>query len=569
MGIHIIVYLLFIHISLLIPGYVVAKQSRLFSKRPGLELCCGYLLTLFFFALLATTGYAFDISLGLLRLVSWLALLGSMAVFVVKQYYYEIWSLRFPLICFMAITVFSAAFMGLTFNSSYSIQPDPQPQANRNYHVLNVKVLNVAQTRANDNYIPYRQAQFMINRSDPAKDSFIGEWGVTFFQRTPLMGAVTATYFNMLHDKVPIDYTWSVQGADPDHTYLKFQVLAQILNALFILPAFFLLTKLFSKKIAAISCLFFISSQFFLYNAFFSWPKSLVAFFILLSWLLLLEKKIRYTIMAAVASGLAYLTHDLAVLYIGASIVLLLLNRRFRESVIFLGVCSIFALPWLLASTVLYHKPSSFILYPISTDGIPQPEQKQMLIHKFFHTSPLRLVFIRLENFVYLMSPYQIFTSEGGQNVSQRFWALGLFSIPGSLGIGLMLPAILGAVKRVKTGAIWILILFPVILETVVIGWPKGLGSLHFAEAIVVLLSGLGVAFLVKLKNKLWTLLAYAMNCSQTVLFIGYSYKFNVHAWLTHASDILALLCMAAIIGTAGWLVYRISHDKKIWIAPA
>src|SRR5258708_1832911 len=142
-----------------------------------------------------------------------------------------------------------------------------------------------------------------------------------------------------------------------------------------------------------------------------SWAKSLVDLCILLSWLLLLEKKMRYTILAGIASGLAYLAHDLAVLYIGASVVLLLYNKRLKETMAFGFTALVFAIPWLITADFLYHEPSSFIYYPIATEGIPQVRQSQHIIHQFLHTSPLRLLAIRIGNFIYLMAPYQLFTS--------------------------------------------------------------------------------------------------------------------------------------------------------------
>jgi hypothetical protein len=566
MNIDYLFFLLFVHLTLLVPGYVVVKKTGLLSKSPGIELCFGYLVSIVVFALLATADYAFGLSPGLSRLACWLFIVVGFIELVRAQYYKSLIKLRFPIICLLLMSLFSSVFISLSFNAKYSFIPDPSPLPNRNYNVLSTKVLNVAQTPANDNYIPYRQAQFFINRSDPAKDSFIGEWGVTFFQRTPLLGAVTANYFSLLGEKVPVDYTWSVNGADPDKTYAQFQVIAAVLNALFIVPAFFLLVKLFNRKTAVITCLFLIPSQFFLYNAVFSWPKSLVAFFIILSWLLILENRLRYTLLAGIASGIAYLAHDLAVLYIGASVLLLLWNKRFRETILF-GITSVaFAVPWVLVSNLIYHKQSSFILYPISTVDIPQPEQKSQVIRQFLHTSPLHFLSIKIQNLLYLLSPYQLFTSEGGQAGFRRLWALGIFSIPGSLGIGLMVPAGLGILKRLQGSSFWVLALTPVILSTIVIGWPKGLGSLHFAEATVVLLSGLAVACLLKLKSRWWLFAAFLANCVQLMFFVTYSFKFAVAGWFTSPADIACLAVMAAIVGGTGYAIYLFNRQRRAWL---
>lgn len=556
-----ILYFLFVHISLLVPGYVVIRQSKLLRKNPGVELGIAYAITLAAYCLLACITYALKLNELLPQVLFWVSLLLSLYVFINKRLYKELRIHLFPLFSLVIMSTFSLAFIGLSFSKPFSITPDPEIRTDRNYNVLNVKVLNVAQTGANDNYIPYRQAQFFINRSDPAKDSFIGEWGVGFFQRTPLMGAVSAQYFTAFNDSLPIGYIWSGESVDPDRTYVKFQIIAQILNSLFILPAFYLLTKLFNRRTALLSILFIIPSQFFLYNSFFSWPKSLTAFFILLSWLLLFEKRLRYVVLAGLASGLAYLTHDLAVLYIGASFVFLLYQRRFKHSAILLALVGIFMIPWLFISSVIYKKTSSFLLYPISTKGIPQPAEKAIILREFLETSPLRLIQIRLESLFYLLGPYQLIYSEGGQALARRFWALGLYSVPGSLGIGLIIPALLGTLKKIRNISLWILCLLPIILSTVIMGWPKGYGSLHFAEASVVLLVGVACYWLQALKSSIWVILAYALSSAQLFFFISYSFSNEINTWLYTPGDIVRIVIMACVVLTCGIGAYLVKSS--------
>lgn len=559
-------YLIFVNITLLLPGYVFVRKLGYFKTRPGLGLILGYLLTIVFMAVLAAADYALRLSPTLTRAFEWLVIVSSLVVFIKERYYRDLWELRFPIICMMSLSLISLIFISLPFSSKFTFYPDPQPLPTSNYKVLDVKVLNIAQTQANDNSIPYRQAQFFINRSNPAQDSFISEWGVGFFQRTPLMGSLTANYFNLLGDKPPIDLVWSNTSHDVNHTFLKFQVIASVLNALFIIPAFFLLTKLFKKKTAIVSCLFFVSSQYFIYNNFFSWPKSFVAFFILFSWLLLLEEDTRLTILAGAVSGIAYLTHDLAVLYIGASFLLLLVNKRFKETFLFGVSAFAFALPWLFLTSVHYRKTSSFILYPISLYGIPQPTDGKLVVDQFMHASPFRILMIRASNLAYMFSPFQLFTSEGGQTVARRLWGLGLYSITGATGLGLMIPLALGALKKLRDLSFWVLALTPVLMATLVIGWPKGLAALHFAEAVVVLLSGLGVWYLVSLKQKIWLLVAFLINSLQLVFFVTYSFGFHIATWLTSLTGLIHVGSLLLIVGGSGYLVHRASHNKTIWI---
>lgn len=563
-----ILYFLFVQLSLLLPGYVLFQKLKLFKRTPGLQLCMAYVVSLALFAFFAAINYGFNIPPEITRFASYIILAGSLFLFIKDRYYRPLFAHRFPLICLLAVNILSLSFISLSFNAPREIVPDPQPISENNYSVADVKVLNVAQTRANDNYVPYRQAQFFVNRSDPARDSFIGEWGVTFFQRTPLMGAVVAHYFNLLNDKPPIAYIWSANAPDPSHTFLKFQLIAQILNGIFILPAFFILSQLFNRKTAAITCLFLATSQFFVYNSFFSWPKSLVAFFVLTAWLLLLQRSPLYTVLAGIVSGIAYLTHDLTSLYIATSLVYLGFSRRFRDMFLYVVPAMICAAPWMWLTSIRYHKPSSFIYYPFSVNGIPPADKSDVVMRQFFDTSPFTIILIRLKSLLYMLSPYQLIFSEGGQELGRRFWALGLYSIPGALGIGLLIPAYASLIALFKKyWQILILILMPVIFFALVTGWAltevDSEGAFHFAQAAIVLWSGLAIYWLLKLKWRWLVMVAYCLNALQFGFFLLYSYRFKEELWLRSLSDIACLVLMTAIFAGAGWLIVAVSQGKK------
>lgn len=543
-----LLYFIFVQASLLIPGYTVLVRTKLFSKKPGVELCLGYLVSILLFSILALSSYILNIPHLWIQLLSWSALVVSILLFWRDKLFLKLKDYRFPLAALVIMSLFAQLFISLPMPSKPTFIPDPQPIAGRDYKTLNVKVLNVAQTNANDNYIPYRQAQFIVNRSDPGKDGFIDEWGVHFFQRTPLMGSVSANFFIMLGDKPPIGYTWANDSHDSGRTYQKFQIIAQILNCLFVLPAFLLLTRFFNRQTASTALLFIIPSQFFLFNAFFTWPKSFVAFFILLSWLLIYENSRRYTFAAGIASGLAYLTHDLSVLYIGTTCVLLIMHKRWRDSLL-VGACSaLFAIPWLMTATFKYSKPSTFFYYPFSTSGIPQVTQKKQILHTFFATSPFKLIGIRIQNIFYQLSPYQLLFSEGGQAIGRRFWAFGLFSVPGAIGGGLIIPTILGGWRKLATKDLWILILAPVVFCSLIIGWPKGLGALHFAQPSVVLLIGLACHYLLRLGKRAWLELCFLINVLQTLFFMLYSYNFTIADWFTTIRGLILTTSILSII---------------------
>lgn len=549
-----IIFLFLFHALLLVPGYGFIRKLQLTRQKNWVELCLAYTLSIVVFALVAVLRYA-------LALPHWAAMLlvagyvvGGTVLFVVNRELKALNNYRFPLLATFLLGVFSLLFIGLSLRPPYSVIPDPQPIAGYTYTHFDVKVLNVAQTPANDNSIPYRQAQFMVNRSDPAKDSFIDEWGVGFFQRTPLMGAVTAGYFLLTHQALPIGYIWASDSTDPTHTYRQFQVIGAALNSILMIPAFFLLKKLFSEKTAQISLLFFIPSHFFLANSFFTWPKSFTAFFILFSWLLLIENGTKRLVMAAIVSGLAYLSHDLAILYITASFIYLLYKRRFAHSLIFTTIIGIIAAPWLLLASLKYHKPSTFIYYPISMHDIPQYDDRHKLIEEFKHTSIFRLIQIRLDSLFYLLSPYQLIYSEAAQSIVRRIWALSIFSFPGSVGLGLAIPAYI-AVLRQKL-SFYIFTIIPILACVVVIGWPKGLGASHFAEAIVILFAGAAIHGMLTKKWYKLVQITYWINILQLVLYVLFSYNFVWREWLVSFQDWLLILAMASV-AVYGWLQIR------------
>lgn len=551
---------------LLVPSFGLIAKTGYLSKNSGIKLLLSYCLSLMFFGLVGIASYIFNISI-LARLLLILFVVLGTYFFVKDRRIQEMRVYRFPLVCLLFISLLPTLFLSLGYTKEFTYLPDPEPLSERNYDAYNVKVLNIAKTQANDNYIPYRQAQFIVNRSNAGNDCFICEWGVHFFQRTPLMGSITASFFILLDDKPPIDYLWSSHSTDSELTYQKFQLIAHILNGIFIIPAYYLLAYYFKKRVAIISCLLLSISPFFLYNAIFSWPKSLVAFFVLTMWLLLYENKLRFTVIASVVAGLAYLTHDLAAFYVVASILYLLTKKRFRDIFILGGGLAFFALPWVFTSSFIYDKPSTFALYPFSLDGLPQPGTQKQIFEKFFNTSPIEIVSIRFDTLFYLLTPYDLIYKTGDQDFIRRLWATGLYSIPGSLGLGLIFPAIAGAIKRLAKYDFWVLIATPVLLSAGIVGWrgSRAIASLHFAQAIIVLLTGLAVAFTLQLKGKIRRPLIYSLCTLKAfglVFLIYFSYPDISKQWMFNWSNFIPLIMTTFIICLVFYLIYSSMKNK-------
>lgn len=550
-----VLYLIFVHALLLIPSYGLVTHLGIFAKQRAIQLCMAYFFSITTLALGGFVLYIFDVPSKLLALTLWALVLVGTILFIKGRSWKHLLPLRFLLILFVSMTLLSTLFISLSFPSDkMNFVPDPEFQQGRNYNVLNVKVLNITHTQANDNYIPYRQAQFFTNNLDPQNNSFINEWGVGFFQRTVLMGSVVSSFFTMLDDKPPIGYLWASDAPDPSNTYIKFQLISHVLNAVFIFPAFILLSLLFNRRTAAISAIFIAASHFYLYNAIFSWPKSLAAFFILLSWVLLLKRgSSKVVLLAGLLAGLAYMTHDMSLLYVGTTGLLLLWQKRFRDVFLYSIAVLPFMAVWAFVSSVIYSKQSTFVYYPFALKGIPQEEEKSTIIQTFFDTSPWVIIKAKLSALFYLLSPYQLIFSENSK-FDFRVWGLGIYSVPGTLGPGLIIALLLGLIRRVRmpNRATWLFILLPVILLVVLFGSPRaiGFGAVHFGQALLVPLIGYSVYSLTTLKRysnqAIW--MTFVLNVIFLLYYLLYSYDFSLTTWVRSIGDVSSILLFLLII---------------------
>jgi hypothetical protein len=107
-----------------------------------------------------------------------------------------------------------------------------------------------------------------------------------------------------------------------------------------------------------------------------------------------------------------------------------------------------------------------------------------------------------------------------------------------------------------------------VLLFALVTGWAltdvDSEGAFHFAQAAVVLWSGLAVHWLIKISNWVVVVIAYCLNAAQFIFFMLYSYKFKEEVWLHNIRDIICLSIIVALLVAAGLVLARVSRDKKL-----
>jgi len=522
-----IIYFVFIHLTLSLPGFVLFNKIKLF-KDPDATLCFSYIFGIILFGFLAIFYFVFGFDLMILRVLS-LLFFFVLIYLLIKDKLYRQFKFSFAFSVFVLFSLIPLLFVSLPFGQKYNLIPDPTPIQGREYRTFNVKILNLAKTPANDNYVPFRQAQFFVNRMDINKDSFIREWGVNFFYRTPLMGSVVAYYFDLTGEKLPTSYLWASDQKTYDPVYKKFQIISSTLNSLFILSAFILLKKLFNFKTACLSLIFIAFNFYFLYNTFFSWPKLFVAYFILCAWYLLLyDRKI---ILLAISAGLAYFTHDLAILYIMGLIVFLILSKEYNKTVVFGLVTALLISPWYIVSRLIYHQQSLFLYYPFFLHGLGF--DPHLAVKEFFNTPITQITKIKLKYLYYLLTPFY-FLKQHSEGFTKIIFLTTIFTLPGAIGI-LSVPAYVAVFKKlIKYYKIIVsFIVVPILTSAVLVGNPIGtISALHYLHPVVVLGVGFGIFYLLKF-NRLFLIVGLLINLLIYFLLFLNSYNFDISLWLS------------------------------------
>lgn len=574
MTIALIFYGLLAHIVFLIPGLAISAKLRI-CKNQFETIIVGYFFSAVIFGLTAFLWYITAISQNIFRTLIVAILL--VCFWTLRNFFV---SLQKPVIhlwlFFVSVTIITFLLTTLPYKPLYTFFPDPIYRSDRNYAVPSVKILNLAKTPANDNYIPFRQAQFFVNRMNIKTESFIREWGVNFFYRTPLMGAISGSMLLLFDDKLPINYLWTADTIFDSNIYWHYQLITHLFNYLFIFPLFLIGKAYFGRRTAWITIYTLIINPYFLYNSFFSWPKSFVAFFVLSAWYFTIVKK-NY-LLAALFMAVGYYAHDLIfiyllswLLYLGCNWIVQVYKKHWQISTAsrkqFINffsagvICACIIIPWPATAKLLYQQQSLFLFYPFALHGLPF--EPRAVVTEFFHTSFITIVEIKLQTLWYLISPVE-HDYISAKDVTQYVWVLTLYSIYGAVGIVLGAFAYFGVYRLWKTmfSLITGVIILPIIVTTLMIGWPKGLGALHFAEATVALLTLMAIQVLRQFSNR-W--LSFFVIITQFIQFwtvLLMVYGFQPISW-SYSYSSVGIVTILVLLTTSLVIVLPVQISKS------
>lgn len=377
-----------------------------------------------------------------------------------------------------------------------------------------------------DQYLPYRLVQILLNGANWKGIIFYDIWQVT--DRTPLMGLVAAFVTSSLHIVPPLDFVWFVPSGA--FSWNVFQIVGLFLDAQILLSAYLLLVAMFGISKARLAMPFLAINPFIIWNTFYTSPKSMAAYFVLLSLLLILERRhVRAGIMAA----LGFLSHSYTLFYVIGSVYLVLRRasalrgrevkrRRMNESplrtvsfrgrlstlMLFLAPAGLGVAPWLVWSSIIYGHGSSFLVYPFVSSGPASATTSPTAILAQFLQGPWDLFpWVRVVNAFRTLTPWTMafvpgwFIPAGWQDtfhygsIDSLMMIVYIFTLPGGLSLSLTIPAYVAWLKY-RTNVMFSVVTLPLLAAVLFFGYTTwGLASLT-AQPLIPVLIGCAVAIL-------------------------------------------------------------------------
>ena len=386
---------------------------------------------------------------------------------------------------FTSFILFLQIFVALPFRMPTNLYDGPYVFKNHN---LNVKIQALTGNLPADNYIPFAFSEYLRQRiSFTENRPQLPGQEVT--NRTVLLG-LNAYFFSAIPfappavPKTKIDtyyysnHEWPDVGQFSDneplfHFFLDFSWLA---NALFLSAIYLLLHRLFGYQKALGGILILLILPFTLSQTIFTWPKFLMAYFLITGLYLVLFHR-QHWFMLSFILALAYHSHPSALIYIGSILLYYLIKELFKHRLTdlikpfakILGVLALLILPWFIWCRFIVNIPSDLILQNIVSES-----------YNFWF-----LVDVRLKNLYQLFFPY---LPQSGMLLTTlaTFWTV---TIPGTTQFYFIFSYYL-IIRYFKTYWTEIVILFflPLILLTIVWGKVMGAYAILFGQPVVPLM---------------------------------------------------------------------------------
>lgn len=525
-----IFYPLIFLMILFLPGYVFLNRfSNLLDREEKFVL--SFALTIFLFFMVSILCLGIKMPQGIYYiLVSLLAY--SLYIFIKKKLYLELKLTNRPLIFAFLLAIFFHIFFQLLFGGSIF---------------------------EGDYFLDYNVSQiFFKGIAIKSPEVIPACWGCHLTDRTVLHSIVSIPFYTFFGNR-----------------FFIYQMLAIVLVALSFLSLFLLARRLFGQKSALIAVWFFLLNPSFIWFSIKKPTRLFAIYFILLFfYFLLTEKKKNKYLMAGFFSGLAYMVHPYALVFVAGGWLYILLRQisfrsRMRNLIRTVIPLIIFFIPWTLWSW-RYDRISRIFLIPFSSSyythllSQTRPAEREtlllknlfLLISKAFSKEAL---LIKLQNFLGVFTGAGIYRRYGIDD-----WFLNPFTffhtLPGTVMFSLFLFLLYGLVKssRLFKRELFSFILIPLIIDTAC--WGFYVGALVGAQAVVPLLVVFAVYTLGKIGNKSLLFIIYNL-CLLEHFYVAWFIIYDRRLVLSKAlgGDLLFL------IGVVSLLAWYMLNEFLVW----
>lgn len=262
---------------------------------------------------------------------------------------------------FLSLVVCS---LGITYSSVRADHPMPDGAFVDKEDVLAVGVQKIVGNWPADNAIPFVVQEYFAK-------------GISFKENHPILPGQEVVNRPILLSLITLPFRWAmtsiqeVQNPLPSFEYANanwpdyrvflrdqesfglFLAIGILFNATIILGAALFLLKFFKPGYWGLVLfgLLFVTSPYFTFHTFFTWPKNLAAFFVLSA--IYFHFRNFKTSLVAACFALAYLSHPYAAIYMAVFLAYLcwqmgISKQSFKKIVLFLGSFLAVVLPWLL-----------------------------------------------------------------------------------------------------------------------------------------------------------------------------------------------------------------------------